>query len=130
MSFDIRSHPRRDDNINNLQPTDETSAIYGDQGMADGYDVEEHSSQDYANEEGYDSANYDGHDDSYIHGQETKYMPQTYDSEHQSHNNDYDDEVGSKSSPICLALLAGIFLKKMTLATLKDISMCMKRTHR
>jgi hypothetical protein len=27
--------------------------------MADGYDVEEHSSQDYANEEGYDSANYD-----------------------------------------------------------------------
>jgi hypothetical protein len=59
VSFDIRSHPRRDDNINNLQPTDETSAIYRDQGMADGYDVEEHSSQDYANEEGYDSANYD-----------------------------------------------------------------------
>jgi hypothetical protein len=42
-------------------------------------------------------------------------MPQTYDSKHQSHNNDYDDEVGSKTSPICLALLAGISLKKMTL---------------
>ena len=59
VSFDIRSHPRRDANINNLQPTDKTSAIYRDQGMADGYDVEEHSSQDYADEEDYDSANYD-----------------------------------------------------------------------
>ena len=119
MSFDICSHPRRDDNINNLQPTDETFAIYRDQGMADGYDVGEYSSQDYANEEDYDSANYDGHDDSYIHGQDTKYMPQTYNSKHQTHNDDYDDEIGSKTSPIRLAFLAGIYLKKMTLTTLR-----------
>ena len=91
---------RRDENRENLQPSDENSAIYGDQGMADGYDVREYSSGDHVNEEVYDSANYDRQDNSYIHGQDTEYMPQTYDSKHQSHNNDYDDEVGSVTANI------------------------------
>ena len=98
VSLDILSHPRRDDNSEDLQPGDETSAIYGDQGMADGYDVREYSSGDYVNEEGYDSANYDRQDESYIHGQDTEYIPQTYDRKQQGHNNDYDDEVESITS--------------------------------
>ncbi len=98
VSLDILSHVRRDENSENLQPSDENSAIYGDQGVANEYDVREYSSGDYVYEEGYDSANYDRQDDSYIHGQDTEYMPQTYDSKHQSHNNDYDDEVGSMTS--------------------------------
>ena len=98
VSLDILSHVRRDENSENLQPSDENSAIYGDQGVANEYDVREYSSGDYVYEEGYDSANYDRQDDSYIHGQDTEYMPQAYDSKRQSHNNDYDDEVGSITS--------------------------------
>ena len=98
VSLDILSHPRRDDNSGNLQPSDETSAIHGGQGVADGYDVREYSSGDYVYEEGYDSANYDRQEDSDIHGQDTEYIPHTYDSKHQSHSNDYDDEVGSITS--------------------------------
>ena len=98
VSLDILSHPRRDDNSGNLQPSEETSAIHGGQGVADGYDVREYSSGDYVYEEGYDSANYDRQEDSNIHGQDTEYIPHTYDSKHQSHSNDYDDEVGSITS--------------------------------
>ncbi|KAL3762369.1 hypothetical protein ACHAW5_011110 [Stephanodiscus triporus] len=105
-SFDKLVPPRVDDHRDNLQTDDENSAIYKDRSVADEYDGREYSAG-RIDEGGGDSMTNRGtrgrgrtrQEDNYTQGQDIEYIPQNYDSKHQSHNNDdYDDEVRSITS--------------------------------